>query len=332
MNSQAAFGVEDLTVRIGSAHIVNGVTWSVQRGQTLGVVGESGSGKSMTVLAATGLVPRTTADIGGHAWLGAAGASGDGGERTDLLTLTPQQLGKVLGSRVGFVFQDPSTSLNPLLTVERQLTEGLEIHRGLRGAALRRRAVELLELVGIPDPQRRLRAYPHELSGGMRQRVMIAIALSCDPDVLIADEPTTALDVTVQAQILDEVRGLQERLGTAVVWITHDLGVVAGLADDVVVLYGGQVVESAPVDDLFDHQAHPYTRGLMAARPRLGRAGTELVTIPGSPPDPKHLPEGCVFWDRCELRADPRCETTRPELLEIGPRRAVRSFCAEETP
>ena len=325
--TEAAFGVEDLTVRIGDAHIVNGVSWSVERGETIGIVGESGSGKSMTVLAATGLVPRTTAEIGGHAWLGAVEGQG----RADLLTLSPHELERVLGSRIGFVFQDPSTSLNPLLTVERQLTEGLEIHRGLRGSALRRRAVELLELVGIPDPERRLRAYPHELSGGMRQRVMIAIALSCDPDVLIADEPTTALDVTVQAQILDEVRSLQQRLGTAVVWITHDLGVVAGLADDVVVLYGGQVVESAPVDELFAHQAHPYTRGLMAARPRLGTAGTELVTIPGSPPDPRHLPPGCVFWDRCDLRADPRCETERPELVDIAPRHAVRSFCAQET-
>ena len=212
--------------------------------------------------------------------------------------------------------------------MERQLTEGLEYHLKLRPEAASRRAVELLEMVGIPDPGRRVKNFPHELSGGMRQRVMIAIALSCDPEVLIADEPTTALDVTIQAQILDIVRDLQQRLGTSVIWISHDLGVVGGVADRIVVLYGGQVVESADVETLFRQRSHPYTQGLFAARPTLGRTGAELVTIPGSPPDPRELPPGCVFYDRCELRLDERCRTERPPLVELEPAHLVRSFCA----
>ncbi len=319
----AVFGVEDLSVRIGAAQILDQVTWSVERGETLGIVGESGSGKSMSVLSATGLVPRPPAIVTGRALLGQPD-----GSRSDLLTMTPAQLRTVRGRRIGFVFQDPSTSLNPLLTVERQLTEGLEYHLKLRPQEASKRAVELLEMVGIPDPARRVKNFPHELSGGMRQRVMIAIALSCDPEVLIADEPTTALDVTIQAQIVDIVRSLQQRLGTSVIWISHDLGVVGGLADRIVVLYGGQVVEQAHVETLFRERSHPYTQGLFAARPRLGSTGSELVTIPGSPPDPRHLPAGCVFYDRCELRLDERCRDERPPLVELAPEHWVRSFCA----
>ncbi|WP_265521500.1 ABC transporter ATP-binding protein [Oerskovia flava] len=337
-----ALSVQDLHVRIKDAQILRGVSWSVEHGQTLGIVGESGSGKSMTVLAATGLVGPPLAQVTGRAVLGAPHSSGrssggpdgpasatlpDGGGQ-DLLTLSPAGRRAVRGRRIGFVFQDPATSLNPILDVERQLTEGLEEHLGMTRRAARGRALELLEMVGIPDPERRLRAYPHELSGGMRQRVMIAIALSCDPDVLIADEATTALDVTIQAQIIDAVRDLQERLGTAVVWISHDLGVVGGLADEVVVLYGGQVVEQADVLTLFAQRSHPYTEGLFASRPRLGSAGGHLTTIPGSPPDPRSLPAGCVFYDRCTLRSDPRCATHRPELVPLAPGHLVRSFCA----
>ena len=318
-----AFAVSDLSVRIGSAQILDTVNWSVEKGETLGIVGESGSGKSMTVLSATGLVPRPPAIVTGRALLGQPD-----GSQADLLTMTPAQLRGVRGRRIGFVFQDPSTSLNPLLTVERQLTEGLEWHLKLRPPEAAKRAVELLEMVGIPDPARRVKNFPHELSGGMKQRVMIAIALSCDPEVLIADEPTTALDVTIQAQIVDIVRSLQERLGTAVIWISHDLGVVGGIADRIVVLYGGQVVELADVETLFAQRSHPYTQGLFAARPRLGHTGAELVTIPGSPPDPGDLPEGCVFYERCALRLDDRCRTERPPLVELGELHWVRSFCA----
>ncbi|WP_413452701.1 ABC transporter ATP-binding protein [Georgenia phoenicis] len=316
-----ALEVRDLRVRIGTAEIVGGVSWSVEPGQTLGIVGESGSGKSMSVLAATGLVGAPTAQVTGQVLLG----DDDGGPR-DLLTLSPEALRRVRGRGIGFVFQDPATSLNPVLSVERQLTEGLEEHLGMTRRAATARALELLELVGIPDPERRLRSYPHELSGGMRQRVMIAIALACEPRVLIADEATTALDVTIQAQILDAVRHLQERLGTATVWISHDLAVVGGLADHVAVMYGGQVLEQADVLTLFRERAHPYTEGLFAARPRLGSGNEELVTIPGSPPDPRALPPGCVFWDRCTVRGDERCATQRPELREVAPGHRVRSF------
>ncbi|NNG19194.1 ABC transporter ATP-binding protein [Naumannella sp. ID2617S] len=319
----ALFTLDDLTLRIGSAQIVSGVSWSVEPGETLGIVGESGSGKSMSVLGATGLVPRPPAVIGGRALLRA------GTDEIDLLSLKSRQLQQIRGRRIGFVFQDPASSLNPLLTVEKLLSEPMRAHLSLDRAGVRRRAHELLELVGIPDPARRMKSYPHELSGGMRQRVMIAIALSCDPEVLIADEPTTALDVTIQAQIIGVVRDLQERLGTAVVWISHDLGVIGGVADNVVVCYGGQVVEEAPMNTLHRHHQHPYTRGLFAARPTLSRFDEPLSTIPGSPPDPRHLPPGCIFWDRCDLRADPRCETERPELAPIAPDHRVRSFCAQ---
>ncbi|HLT83685.1 MAG TPA: ABC transporter ATP-binding protein [Phototrophicaceae bacterium] len=321
----AALEVRDLRVRIGSAAIVGGVSWAVEPGQTLGIVGESGSGKSMSVLAATGLVGPPTAQVSGQVLLGDA----DGGTQ-DLLTLPREALRRVRGRRIGFVFQDPATSLNPVLTVERQLTEGLEEHLNMTRRAATARAVELLELVGIPDPHRRLGSYPHELSGGMRQRVMIAIALACEPQVVIADEATTALDVTIQAQILDAVRDLQERLGTATVWISHDLAVVGGLADEVAVMYGGLVLEQADVLTLFRERAHPYTDGLFAARPRLGAHETELVTIPGSPPDPRALPPGCVFWDRCTVRGDERCASQRPDLREVAPGHLVRSFYTRE--
>ena len=321
----AALEVRDLRVRIGSAAIVGGVSWAVEPGQTLGIVGESGSGKSMSVLAATGLVGPPTAQVSGQVLLGDA----DGGTQ-DLLTLPREALRRVRGRRIGFVFQDPATSLNPVLTVERQLTEGLEEHLNMTRRAATARAVELLELVGIPDPHRRLGSYPHELSGGMRQRVMIAIALACEPQVVIADEATTALDVTIQAQILDAVRDLQERLGTATVWISHDLAVVGGLADEVAVMYGGLVLEQADVLTLFRERAHPYTDGLFAARPRLGAHDTELVTIPGSPPDPRALPPGCVFWDRCTVRGDERCASQRPDLREVAPGHLVRSFYTRE--
>ena len=259
--------VRDLRVRIGKREIVHGLSFDVEREQTLGIVGESGSGKSMTVLAATGLLDAPGATVSGTSTL--AGDSGD----TQLVGASDRLLRSVHGGRIGFVFQDPGTSLNPLLTLERQITESLETHRRMTRRQAQTRALELLQAVGLPDPETRLHAYPHQLSGGQKQRVMIAIAMACDPELLVADEPTTALDVTTQAQIIELVRDLQRDFGTAVVWISHDLGVIGQVADDVTVLQGGNAVEQAPVIDVFDHPQHPYTRELLAARPLGGGSG-----------------------------------------------------------
>ena len=311
--------IEDLTVSFsgsrGVATVVDRVDWTVHRGETLAVVGESGSGKSMTVLAATGLAPRG-ARVGGRVRLL--------GE--DFSAMTDAQRRAARGRSIGFVYQDPMTSLNPVMTVGRQVTEACEEHLGMGRGEARSRAVELLELVGIPSPGQRVDAYPHQFSGGMRQRVVIAMALATDPVLLIADEATTALDVTTQAQILELVASLQERLGTAVVWITHDLGVVAGIADRVAVMYGGRVVEHGPVDAIFAEPAHPYTRALLAARPQPGTRADELATIPGTPPLPTAMPAGCAFWPRCPVRGDQRCATEQPPLREVAPGHAVRTF------
>ena len=255
--------VRDLRVRIGRREIVHGVAFDVQREQTLGIVGESGSGKTMTALAATGLLDTPGAVVSGSSRLA--------GE-TELIGGSARLLRSVHGSKIGFVFQDPGTSLNPLLTLERQITESLETHRKMTRGQATTRALELLEAVGLPDPQTRLHAYPHQLSGGQRQRVMVAIALACDPELLIADEPTTSLDVTTQAQIIHLVRELQQDFGTAVVWISHDLGVIGQVADDVTVLRDGQIVEQGPILDIFDEPQNDYTRELLHARPLVGRA------------------------------------------------------------
>jgi oligopeptide/dipeptide ABC transporter ATP-binding protein len=287
--------------------VVNGVSWSVDAGETLAIVGESGSGKSVSVMSLLGLVPRPPATVTGVARF----------DDQDLLALPEEALRKVRGPGVGMVFQDPMTSLNPVLTVGRQLTEGMEEHLGLDRRASSDRAVELLDLVGISAPRERLGAYPHQLSGGMRQRVMIAIALSCSPRVLVADEATTALDVTIQAQIVELVARLQREMGMAVVWITHDLGVVAGVADRVAVMYAGRIVEDGPVDDVYAAPAHPYTRGLLASLPVLGARRSALDAIPGLPPDPVALPAGCPFHPRCPVRADGRCASEVPPLRPV---------------
>jgi len=271
----AVLSVDDLRVRIGGREIVRGVSFGVQREQTLGIVGESGSGKSMTALAATGLL-----DAPGARVVGSSTLAGD----VQLVGATERVLRGVHGGRIGFVFQDPGTSLNPLLTLERQITESLEAHRGLTRRQSRDRAVELLDAVGLPDPATRLYAYPHQLSGGQKQRAMIAIAMACDPELLIADEPTTALDVTTQAQTIELVRKLQRDFGTAVVWISHDLGVIGQVADDVTVLQDGRCVEHAPAGRLFAHPQHPYTRELLDARPIIGAPGP-----PSTDPDAKAL-------------------------------------------
>jgi peptide/nickel transport system ATP-binding protein len=260
--------VRDLGVRIGRQDIVRAISFDVQRNQTLGIVGESGSGKSMTALAATGLLDTPGATVTGASTLTGA---------TQLVGASPRLLRSVHGGRIGFVFQDPGTSLNPLLTLGRQITESLEAHRNMTARQATARALELLEAVGLPDPETRMHAYPHQLSGGQRQRVMIAIGLACDPELLIADEPTTSLDVTTQAQIIDLVRDLQRDFGTAVIWISHDLGVIGQVADDVTVLQNGEAVEQAPIVDVFDAPQNPYTRELLQARPLLGRSAPAPV-------------------------------------------------------
>jgi peptide/nickel transport system ATP-binding protein len=263
--------VSDLDVRIGRRSIVRGVSLAVERERTLGIVGESGSGKSMTVLAATGLLDAPGAVVTGTSVLA--------GQRdpVELVGASPRVLRSVHGGRIGFVFQDPGTSLNPLLTLERQITESLEAHRHPTRRGAHTRALELLTAVGLPNPEARLGSYPHQLSGGQRQRVMIAIALACDPELLVADEPTTSLDVTTQAQIIDLVKNLQRDFGTAVVWISHDLGVIGQVADDVAVLHDGDVVEQASVLDVFDRPEQPYTRRLLEARPLIGDSGPAAV-------------------------------------------------------
>jgi peptide/nickel transport system ATP-binding protein/oligopeptide transport system ATP-binding protein len=277
--------------RKGEIHAVNDVSFHLRKGELLGVVGESGSGKSVTMMSLLGLLPSPPAENrGGQVMLG----------DIDLLRLSPPALRDVRGRRVGFVFQDPMTSLNPVFTVGTQIVEPLRLHLGIDKTRAKARAKELLDLVGIPDAGRRLDDYPHQFSGGMRQRVMIAIALACDPEVLIADEPTTALDVTIQAQILELVKELRRKLGMAIVWITHDLGVVAGIADRVMVMYGGQVVEHAPVAALFSDPRHPYTRALLQTIPPHGaERAARLRVIEGQPPILSEAPAACPFRARC---------------------------------
>jgi peptide/nickel transport system ATP-binding protein len=274
-------GVRDLTVRIGRAEIVRGISFAAHRGETLGIVGESGSGKTVTVLASTGLLDAPGAEVRGSSRLLLPDAAAGPARETQLIGASDRALRGVHGAGIGFVFQDPGTSLNPVLTLERQLTEGIEAHLGMTRRAARTRALHLLESVGIPDPESRLDSYPHQLSGGQRQRVMIAIALSCDPALLVADEPTTALDVTTQAQIIDLVARLQHDRGTAVIWISHDLGVIGQVADSIAVVRRGEVIEEKPVHRLFQAPEQHYTRELMAARPRL-RAADE-VALPEPP-------------------------------------------------
>ena len=305
--------IEDLRTvfdtEAGAVPAVDGVTFSLARGRTLGVVGESGSGKSVTNLSIMRLVPQPPGRIvAGHIYF--AGA--------DLLTLSERDMRDVRGKRIAMIFQDPMTSLNPYLRVGRQLTEVLERHEGASRRTARARALEMLERVGIPAPTQRIDSYPHELSGGMRQRVMIAMALLCRPAILLADEPTTALDVTVQAQILDLVRGLRQEYGTAVVLVTHDLGVVAGVADEVAVMYAGRIVEQAAVAALFAAPRHPYTRALLASRPGLVRERGRLLPIPGRPPEPNSLHGGCAFAPRCTHALDV-CRAEFPAQREVGP-------------
>ena len=311
--------VKDLAVQFqtsdGLVYAVNGINFSLDRGETLGIVGESGSGKSQSVLAMMGLLARNGRASGQALYAG-----------KDMLAMKTSEINRIRGNRVAMIFQDPMTSLNPYLTVERQMSEVLQFHKAMSRKAARNRSIELLDAVKIPDAARRITMYPHEFSGGMRQRVMIAMALLCEPEVLIADEPTTALDVTVQAQILGLLRDLQRDFGTAIVLITHDLGVVAGLCDQVIVLYGGRVMEQGSAPDIFYRASHPYTVGLLGAVPRLDQDDAELIAIAGAPPNMARLPRGCPFSERCPL-ADAHCTAVMPLLLPVGPGATALRAC-----
>jgi peptide/nickel transport system ATP-binding protein len=297
----------------GEVHAVNGVDFTLERDETLAIVGESGSGKSVTSQAIMGLVNRKAATVTGEAYF-------DG---LDLVSATDDEIRALRGQRMAMIFQDPLSSLHPFYSVGRQLVEAVRVHQDLDKKGARRLAIEMLDRVGIPAPERRIDDYPHQLSGGMRQRVMIAMALINSPDLLIADEPTTALDVTVQAQILELIKGLQKEFHTAVIVITHDLGVVAEVADKVVVMYGGRIVESGTVDSVYYHPEMPYTLGLLGSLPRMDHPRTErLQPIPGQPPSLLNLPSGCVFRPRCrytdQVPGD-RCREEQPELLPTVP-------------
>jgi peptide/nickel transport system ATP-binding protein len=312
--------VQDLSVRFdtddGAVHAVDRLSFTLEAGEVLGVVGESGCGKSVSAMSLLQLLPET-AHITGSAEFGGR----------DLISASASRLREIRGREIAFVFQEPMTSLNPAFRIGNQLAEVRRRHLGLGRAEARRRAIELLDLVRIPAPERRVDEYPHQLSGGMRQRVMIAMALACDPKILIADEPTTALDVTIQAGILDLMRDIRERLGTAIVLITHNLGVVADIADRVIVMYAGRKVEEALVGELYAHPQHPYTIGLLGAIPRPGAADEQgrLREIPGRVPSLAELPAACAFAPRCP-RADDRTRSERPELREIRPAHVVACF------
>jgi len=293
----------------GVVKAVNGVTFKLLPGETLGIVGESGSGKSITAMSLMRLIPTPPGKIvdGQVIFQG-----------KDILKMNEEQVRSIRGNEIAMVFQDPMTSLNPVLTVNRQISESLELHKGMSKGEARARAVELLKMVGIPNAEERVDQYPHQFSGGMRQRVMIAMALSCDPLLLIADEPTTALDVTIQAQILDLMRKLQQERGTAVILITHDLGVVAGMSDRIQVMYAGTVVETAETYELFANPRHPYTLGLLKSIPRLDSVKGKLDPIRGMPPDLIDLPDMCPFSPRCDY-SEEICERKAPALREVTP-------------
>jgi peptide/nickel transport system ATP-binding protein len=310
--------LDNLTVAFDGVRVLHGIDLAVGRGEALGLVGESGSGKSVTWLAALGLLP-AKAKVSGSACL----------QGQELIGAAPAALDKVRGGRIAMIFQDPASSLNPVVTVGRQIGEALALHRGMSGAGVRAEARRLLDLVGIPDAANRLNAYPHQFSGGQNQRVMIAMALAGEPELLIADEPTTALDVTIQAQILDLIKLIRREMNMALVLISHDLGVIADTCDEVAVMYAGRIVEKAPAAQLFERPAHPYTRGLLSSLPHLAGTRQRLVSIPGVVPDPKSLAAGCAFAPRC-LHAADACQREVPGLAATGDGRMVACFAAEE--
>ncbi|WP_248963089.1 ABC transporter ATP-binding protein [Sphaerisporangium perillae] len=307
----------------GLVKSVDGLTFKLERGKTLGIVGESGSGKSVTSLAILGLHKGGRAMISGEIWL-------DGEE---LVSASAEHVRTLRGKKMAMIFQDPLSAMHPYYTVGAQIVEAYRIHHHVSKAVARKHAIDMLGRVGIPQPERRIDSYPHEFSGGMRQRAMIAMALSCDPELLIADEPTTALDVTVQAQILDLMRDLQQEFNSALIIITHDLGVVAELSDDILVMYGGKCIEYGTAEDIFERPEHPYTWGLLGSMPRLDRARTErLMPIKGTPPSLINVPSGCAFHPRCafEGRTGGKANTQVPELLETEGGHLVRCHLPRE--
>jgi oligopeptide/dipeptide ABC transporter ATP-binding protein len=309
----------------GVVHAVDGINFDVKRGEVVGLVGESGCGKSVTSLSIMRLISQPGKIVEGQIVF----------DNQDLVGLSESRMMDIRGNRISMIFQQPQSSLNPVFRVGEQLAEVLQIHQDLGKEAGEKRAVELLAMVGVPDPETRARAYPHELSGGMAQRVMIAMALACVPELLIADEPTTALDVTIQAQILDLMRNLRSKMDTAIILITHDLGVVAEMCDRVNVMYAGRIVEQAPVHETFNSPKHPYTVALLGSTPILGQGDKPLVTIPGSVPNLIELPTGCKFWPRCAARIQNNleiCIHEEPELKPIAPGHTVRCWLYEDLP
>ena len=319
-NSEYVLEVEDLSVEFhtpsGVVHAVSHASFKLKAGETLGIVGESGSGKSVTANSIMRLLPDTARVTGKILFKG-----------QDILKMKTKEFNKIRGKEISMIFQDPMTSLNPLYTVGNQLEEVLKLHMGLKGEAATKRAIELLDMVSIPQPETRVTQYPHEFSGGMRQRVMIAMALACDPTILIADEPTTALDVTIQAQILELMKDLQKKISTSIIMITHDLGIVSDLCDRVNVMYGSQIMESGTVDDLFYRTSHPYTRGLLRCLPESVQnlEDKRLHPIMGSPVDLMMLPAGCAFSARCD-DCMKLCLNRRPELFEVNPGHTSRCW------
>ncbi len=317
--------VRDLVTKFytsdGVVNAVNGVSFDLEEGETLGIVGESGSGKSVTMMSVLGLIPSPPGRVEqGEAIFTSTGVS------HDLLKLSEADMRDVRGGLIGMVFQDPISTLNPIMTIGEQISETITRHLNVSSDEARERTIKLLTQVGIPDPEMRYKNYPFQFSGGMRQRVVIAIAIACSPQIIIADEPTTALDVTIQAQILDLFRRLSEALNATVIWITHDLGVVAGIADRVLVMYGGRVVEIAAVDDLYEHPQHPYTVGLLGALPKLdSRESKRLVSIRGAPPDMLTPVQHCPFAWRCDYAFD-RCWEEIPPQIEVAARHKVACF------
>lgn len=309
--SETILSVQDLhttfTTNAGTVTAVNGVTFNLDKGEILGIVGESGSGKSVTAYSVMQILSDNGRISGGRIFY----------KGEDLTTWDEKQMRNFRGKCCSIIFQDPMTSLNPVYTAGSQIVEAIELHTDKKGDSAKKRALEMLELVGINEPERRFRQYPFELSGGMRQRVMIAMALACEPDILIADEPTTALDVTIQAQILEEIQNLQKKLGMSVIMVTHDLGVIASLCDNIIVMYGGSICERGTADEIFYNPRHEYTKGLLRSIPSIGNMKKKLVPIAGSPVNMLNLPEGCAFCTRCD-EAMKICLTEKPEEMRIN--------------
>ena len=318
--SETLLEIKDLCVEFktmaGTVHAVDHLSYTLHRGEKLGIVGESGSGKSVSSLAMMQLIPNPPGKVTGGQILY---------NGKDLVKLSEREMQKIRGNEISMIFQEPMTSLNPIIRCGKQIAESLRLHRGMKKKEAMEEAIKMMQAVGIANPQVRAYEYPHQMSGGMRQRVMIAMALACQPQILIADEPTTALDVTIQAQILDLIRDLNQEMNTSVVFITHDLGVVSELCDTVIVMYNGHIVEKAPVADIFREPLHPYTQGLLSAIPRITKERKPLSTIEGMVPNPVERIKGCRFWPRCPKACD-RCRKEEPPVFSAGENRQVRCW------